>query len=128
MTSRFAVAAARCEVDIDREGGELVRFVPMQSGEFGRAADAARPAFEVTALVAFDDPSAIDVPTLAMRISHEQIEVAVRWELLAGRKIRKNDEVHLLDQPRLPPMKVDRLERLDPYRLTLVCGPIVGEA
>lgn len=119
MPSSFAAAMARADVVFDQVMGDRVRITPMANTDFGERADDSRPAFEIVVLVNFLDPSAADVTTLKARIAYEETEIEIRREVLAGRQLRKDDQVQLLDHPAAPRLKVSRIDTLDPTRLIL---------
>lgn len=124
MPSRFAEAMAAADVALDAHMGEDVQVTPMRRGDFAAVPDPDRPAFDVTALVVDGDPSSTPIAKMDVRVVHEEWRVEVRRAVLAGRKVRKGDEIVLLERPGSPRIVVTFVERLDRERLHLVCGPL----
>jgi len=124
MSSPFRAAASRAESDLDAHLADRVQITPMRSTDFARVPDPDRPAFDVIALVACGEPSAINIPRVDMRAVSEVWHVEVRRAEMAGRRVRKGDEIILLDEPGSPRVIVTHLEPGDPDRVCLVCGPV----
>lgn len=72
------------------------------------------------------EPSSTAIAGIEARIAYEELEIEIRWAVLPG-KIRKNDEVILLDRPHVPRCKVNRVDRLDEARIVLTVGPVAGD-
>jgi len=124
MASPFAQALAAAEPAFDEHMGDQVQITPMRSGDFARLPDPDRPAFDVVALVSSDDQASTDVPKLAARVVMENWIVEVRRSQLAGRLVRKGDEMILLDEQDSPRVVVNHVERLDRERMSFVCAPV----
>lgn len=122
MTSPFAQAWAAADVVLDGHFGETVQITPMRSSDFARVPDGDRPAFDVEALVYWDDQASIDVPKLTTRVVAESWTIEIRRALLAGRTVHKGDEIILLDQPNSPTVVVAHVENQDRERMTFVCS------
>lgn len=124
MPSPFRQALIAAEPAFDVHMGDRVRFVPMLAGDFGATPDGTRAAFEVSALVNYQDPSAADIGKMNARVPYEETTVEVQRSLLAGRVIRKDDQVILLDEEGEPTLKVSRIEGNDPTRRLFVLAKI----
>jgi hypothetical protein len=118
--SPFAAALAAMDADLDTHMGETISIVPVRVSDYGTAPDPERSTFDVVALVNYVDPSAADSGKMESRVAYEETEVGIRRALLpTGSKVRKNDEVLLLDRPGTPRLKVSRIDDVDPERLCL---------
>jgi len=117
MASPFAAALAQMDERLDEHMGEAIAVTPMRAGDFGTTADPDRPAFTVKALVDYVDPSAADVGKLQARLVYSETVVEIRRAVLAGRRLRKNDEIVLVEQSGTPRLKISRVDDVDPERL-----------
>jgi hypothetical protein len=125
--SPFRAAAVRAEADLDAHLADRVQITPMRNGDFARVPDAQRPAFDVMALVAAGEPTSVDIPKFDSRAISEVWHVDILRAELAGRRIRKGDEVILLDWPGSPRLVVSYQEPGDADRVCLVCGPVADD-
>lgn len=125
MPSPFAAALSEADRVIDGHLEEDVSIVPMTGGRYGDSVDNERPVIDVKALVDFTEPSAANIEKLEAMVAYEQWEVEIRRALLPeGYRIKKNDEVQLLDRPGAPKTRVMRRNEQDPERLCLTLSPI----
>lgn len=127
MPGGWADALARLDEDLDAHLGETVQVTPMRPGDFAVTPDPDRPAFDVMAQVFEHDGSTADISKLGARVPYEEVEVAIRRALLAGRTIRKNDEVLLVDRPGALRFRVMRVETIDRERVALTLSQTKGE-
>ena len=125
--SPFAAALAAADVVIDAQMGEDISIIPCVPGDFGAVPDSERPAFDVVGLVYETDPSAADAGSMMTRLPYEEWEIEVRREHLAGRRVRKGDEVLLLDRPGSPRFVVSRIDDVDRSRIIMALTSIGGE-
>lgn len=125
MPSPFATALAAADAVFDEHMGERVRFTPQVVSDFGATPDAGRPAFECVGLANYVDPSAADIGRLDARYSYEESEIEIRYALLPGYSLRKNDEVVLLERRHQPRLKISRVNDNDPERLVLTLTRLV---
>ncbi len=126
MPSAFWSKLAAVEHKFDALMGEAVRIVPQASGDFGAGADPDRPPFEVTALVHEVDPSAADAGQMLGRLPYEEWELEIHRPALAGRQVRKGDEIQLPDRPNAPKFTVSRVDDVDAGRVTLTLARKAG--
>jgi hypothetical protein len=119
MTSPFWSTLNRIEHKFDALMGEVVRITPQASGDFGAAADPDRPPFEVVALVHEVDPSSADAGQMLARLPYEEWELEIHRPALAGRAIRKGDDVQLIRRPGAPRFSVSRPDDVDANRIRL---------
>lgn len=125
MPSPFRRALAKADVVLDKKLGDQVRIVPMRKGDFASTVDDTRPVIEAVALVGYVDPHAADIAQLDARVPYEETEIEIRRALLPdGWKIRKGDEVYLLDEPGQPRHKVGRVNLNDPERVVVTLSRI----
>ena len=127
MRSPYQRALAAADARFDQHMGEMVQITPMRQSDFGRSPDPQRPAFDCVALVEAGAPSTANIPTLDTRVVYEQWDVEVRRAVLGDRRVRKGDEIILLDRPGSPRVMVNHVERLDEVRVKFVCGPISSD-
>ena len=123
MPDRWKDRLARVDRAIDRVMAETVRIVPVVEGDFGgAAADPARPAFEVDAVVTILRGET-DLGGSAQHLRNVQVRTARaeaqidRRHLPAGVEIRKSDRLIAIDQGLV--FRIERLDSEHPGRLAL---------
>jgi hypothetical protein len=126
MPSPFWSTLARLEHKFDAAMGEAARVTPQASGDFGAAADPDRPPFEVVALVHEFDPSAADAGQMLARLPYEEFELEIHRPSLAGRQIRKGDDVQLVERPGAPRFNVSRIDDVDVGRMRITLARKAG--
>lgn len=126
MPSRFAEALGAAEPLFDEHIGETLTVVPMKNGDYGMARDPDRAPFDVVGLEAYVDPATADVGRLQARYAYEETEFEIRRALLAGRVLRKDDQVVLSERSSAPRYKVSRVDDVDPERIGIVLTRLTG--
>lgn len=124
MSAGWKGALDKLDATLDRYMGEQVSIVPMIASDFGTRADSDREVLDVTALVVEVEPSQEAPAKMQTRFAHEEMSVSVLRSELAGARIAKGDEIILLDRPAAPRLIITRVDRLDPARVMLICGPV----
>lgn len=126
MPSPFWSTLARLEHKFDAAMGESVRITAQASGEFGAAADPDRPPFEIVALVHEVDPSAADAGSMLARMPYEEWELEIHRPALAGRQIKKGDDVQLVERPSAPRFNISRIDDVDAGRVRVTLARKAG--
>lgn len=123
MPSPFAAALKAMNRALDAHLGEPATITPMAGGDFGFAADPARPAFDAVVLAHEIEQSGAQVEHSQTYVAYSEWHIEIRRSNLpAIYSVRKGDDIYLPDR-RLR-LRINRIERDDVDVLTMVCGPL----
>ncbi len=120
MASGWGRALAMMDADLDAELGETVQVVPTIVSDYdGTRPDPDRPTFDVIALVHENEAHAIAPPGLRTEVQSVEFVLEIRRVVMPDVRLKKGDEVVLLDRPDAPRLVISRIDRWDESRIVM---------